>query len=156
VDTRLRKVADGELDAAILACAGVTRIGRADAITQILPPEIMVSAPGQGALGIEMRANDAEGLALIAPIIDHDTTVEVTAERTLLAVLEGGCQVPIGALARVSAGELVLTGCVCSLDGIRVLKTRVTGPTSAPADLGRRAADELIALGAREIMAAIR
>jgi len=156
VDTRLRRVAEGELDAAILACAGVTRIGRADAITQILPPEIMVSAPGQGALGIEMRADDTEGRGLIASIVHDDTTIEVTAERTLLAALEGGCQVPIGALARVHVRDLTLVACVCSLDGMRVLKTTVTGSTGAPVELGQRAAQDLIAQGAREIMAAIR
>ncbi|MBI5095479.1 MAG: hydroxymethylbilane synthase [Candidatus Hydrogenedentes bacterium] len=156
VDTRLRKVAEGELDAAVLACAGITRIGRADAITQVLPAEIMISAPGQGALGIEMRADDAEGRALIAPLIHTDTTIEVTAERTVLAALEGGCQVPIGALARVRGQEMTLSACVCSLDGKRVLKTRVTGSITSPVDLGMQATDDLIAQGAREIMAAIR
>lgn len=156
VDTRLRKVAEGELDAAVLACAGITRIGRADAITQVLPAEIMISAPGQGALGIEMRADDAEGRALIAPLIHTDTTIEVTAERTVLAALEGGCQVPIGALARVRGQEMTLSACVCSLDGKRVLKNRVTGSITSPVDLGMQATDDLIAQGAREIMAAIR
>lgn len=156
VDTRLRKVAEGQLDAAILACAGITRIGRASAITQILPPEIMISAPGQGALGIEMRVDDVDGLELVGPLAHAETTAEVTAERIVLGALEGGCQVPIGALARVNGAELTLNACVCSLDGARVLKTRVVGAVTTSVDLGQRATEDLIAQGAQEIMAAIR
>jgi len=99
VDTRIAKVLErGELDAAVLACAGLERIGRAGVITEVLKPEVMLPAPGQGALGIQCRADDAEVLTLLGTLDDADTRAEVTAERALLEGLGGGCQAPIGAL----------------------------------------------------------
>jgi len=153
VDTRIGKVLDsGELDAAILACAGLERIDRADAIAQVLSPEIMLPAPGQGALGIQTRADDAEVLALLQDIGDAASAAEVAAERALLAALGGGCQVPIGALA--AAGEaLTLQACVCSLDGATVLRHEAVGPCEGAEALGRKVAEVLLAEGADAIVA---
>lgn len=153
VDTRIGKVLEtGEVDAAILACAGLERIGRADVIAQVLPSEVMLSAPGQGALGIQARADDAELLELLEKINDASAQAETTAERTMLAALGGGCQVPIGALAQTDGDALTLRGCVCSLDGGTVLRAEASGATGDAASVGREAADALLAAGADAIV----
>lgn len=156
IDTRIRKILEGDLDAGILACAGLHRMGRADVIREVLGPDIMVSAVGQGALGIEAREHDSELLELLERLGDPGAEAETRAERTLLAILEGGCQVPIGALARVDGPRLSLTACVASLDGTTLLKTQGEGDAGNPEELGRRAAEDLIRQGAGEIIAVIR
>jgi hydroxymethylbilane synthase len=156
VDTRVRKIMGGAPAAGIMACAGLRRLGHAEVIRQVIEPEVMVSAVGQGALGIEIRADDDELRSLLAGLTDAATEIETRAERTLLAVLEGGCQVPVGALGRVRDGQLQLTAIVASLDGLTLLKTQVEGPATQPEELGRLAADELLRQGAAEIIAAIR
>lgn len=156
IDTRIRKILEGDLDAGILACAGLHRMGRADVIREVLGPDVMVSAVGQGALGIEAREHDSELLELLERLGDPGAEAETRAERTLLAILEGGCQVPIGALARVDRPRLSLTACVASLDGTTLLKTQGEGDASHPEELGRRAAEDLIRQGAGEIIAVIR
>ena len=154
IDTRLSKVLErGEVDAAILACAGLERIGRTDAIAEVLSPEVMLPAPGQGALGIQARAGDDELLELLGKINDAAAQAETTAERALLAGLGGGCRVPIGALARIEGDGLTLQGCVCSLDGATVLRKEVSGSVSDAAALGQQAAEELLASGANAIVA---
>jgi hydroxymethylbilane synthase len=111
VDTRIAKVLErGELDAAVLACAGLERIGRADVITEVLKPDVMLPAPGQGALGIQCRVDDGDVLALLGKLDHADTRAEVTAERLLLEGLGGGCQAPIGALG-VATGERFALHC---------------------------------------------
>jgi len=154
VDTRIAKVLDRkEMDAAILACAGLERIGRVDAIAQVLSPELMLPAPGQGALGIQARCDDAELLDLLKKITDPRAVAETTAERAMLAALGGGCQVPIGALARAEGDALILSGCVCKLDGTRILRAKVSGAVSDAEALGNQAAQELLAAGADSIIA---
>lgn len=154
IDTRMGKVLEtGELDAAILACAGLERIGRGDAITEVIAPDVMLSAPGQGALGIQTRCDDAELLEVMAEIHDAAAAAETTAERALLAALGGGCQVPIGALGRVEGGKLTLRACVCSLDGATVLRAEASGASEDAASLGRDAAESLLADGADAIVA---
>ena len=152
VDTRLRRVADGELDAAVLACAGLERLGKAGMITEVLSTDIMVPAPAQGALAIEIRVEDGELCCLLRRLADVDAEAEVAAERALLAALGGGCRVPIGALGRVCEGTLTLRASVCSPDGARVLRTTVAGPSAEAALLGARAADLLMKDGAAEII----
>jgi len=157
VDTRLRRVAEGGLEAVVVACAGLERLGRADAITEVIPPEVMLPAPGQGALAIEIRADDVALREVLRRIEDRNAEAEVTAERALLAAMGGGCRVPIGALARVE-GEgdaLVLAVCVCSPDGERVLRTTMIGTVSEAAELGRRAARALLAEGAEALIASV-
>ncbi|MDX9972703.1 MAG: hydroxymethylbilane synthase [FCB group bacterium] len=156
VDTRVRKIREDSPNAGIMASAGLHRLGHADVIRQVIEPEVMVSAVGQGALGIEIREDDDELKALLQRLSDHNADLETRAERTLLAVLEGGCQVPVGALGRVNGDMMVLTAIVASLDGMKLLKTQIEAPAAKPEDLGQWAADELLRQGAAEIIAAIR
>jgi hydroxymethylbilane synthase len=146
VDTRLRKVQAGEFDAIVLAMAGVTRLGRAAEITQVLEPEIVLPAPGQGIVALECRADDARVLELGAAL-DHEPTARCAhAERGFLAALGGGCNVPLGAWARISGGQLELQTLVAREDGSELL--RATGQGAEPVELGQRLAADLIARGA--------
>jgi hydroxymethylbilane synthase len=152
VDTRLRKVAGGEFDAIVLATAGINRLGASERITQILPPEIMLPAVGQGALGIEIRADDRETLRLVAALDDPESRAAVTAERALLRELEGGCQVPLGAWARRENGELRLEACVFSADGKEFVRNELCGHVDDAEELGVRLGQILIEAGADRIL----
>lgn len=156
VDTRLRKLEDGQYDAIVLAAAGLTRLGWAGRITDLLAPPRVLPAPGQGSLAIECRADDALVLSTVTPLNDSDTRAAVVAERTLLAVLEGGCSAPIAACGRVVDGELRLDGLVASLDGSHVLRASGTSMPTNAAALGTRVAAELIQQGAAAIVGAAR
>lgn len=156
IDTRMGKVTEsGELDAVILACAGLERIDRADVIAQVIPASLMLPAASQGVLGIQTRADDTELRDALTPIHDPQTYAEALAERTLLAGLGGGCQVPIGALAKVDGDTISLEACVCSLDGTTTLRTTLTGPLNTAQTLGQQAAQELLSQGANNIIAEI-
>ncbi|EAX47047.1 porphobilinogen deaminase [Thermosinus carboxydivorans Nor1] len=155
VDTRLRKLETEELDAIVLAQAGLKRLGWDDRITQQLPPDICLPAVGQGALALETRSDDSEVLALVAFLHDEDTAAAVTAERSFLNELEGGCQVPIGVYGRVENGELVLDAAILSLDGAAALKDRICGAPAAAEDLGRKLAQHMYVTGGREILAGL-
>ena len=152
VDTRLKKVAAGEFDAIVLATAGMNRLGASDKITQILPPEIMLPAVGQGALGIEARVDDRETLRLVAALDDPESHEAVTAERALLRELEGGCQVPLGAWARRENGELRLEACVFSADGKEFVRKDLRGRPEDAEKLGVRLGQILIEAGADRIL----
>jgi hydroxymethylbilane synthase len=154
VDTRLRKLDEGQFDAIILAEAGLRRLGLADRITQVLPFDVMLPAVGQGALGIECRTDDAETRAILANLDDRATHSAVTAERSLLEHLRGGCMAPIGALARIEAGKLHLSAVVLSADGARRLAAADESDSLDNAHaLGRRVADALLAKGAAKLIA---
>ncbi len=152
VDTRLKKVAAGEFDAIVLATAGMNRLGASDKITQILPPEVMLPAVGQGALGIETRADDHETLRLVAALDDPESHEAVTAERALLRELEGGCQIPLGAWARRENGELRLEACVFSADGKEFVRKDLRGRPEEAEELGVRLGQILIEAGADRIL----
>lgn len=152
VDTRLKKVAAGEFDAIVLATAGIKRLGASDRITQVLPTEIMLPAVGQGALGIETRADDRETLRLVAALDDPESHAAVTAERALLRELEGGCQVPLGAWARHENGELRLEACVFSPDGKEFVRNELRGRAEEAEKLGVRLGQMLIEAGADRIL----
>jgi hydroxymethylbilane synthase len=154
VETRLRKVDEGEFDATLLACAGLRRLGLEDRITQALDADVMASAVGQGALGIETREDDAKTRAVLAALEHQDTRRAVEAERALLDGLGGGCQVPLGALAVIEGGALRLTAAVVSPDGARLIRAEERGPASGPVALGRRTAKILLRDGAAELIAA--
>jgi hydroxymethylbilane synthase len=151
LDTRLGRVARGELDAAVLALAGIRRLGREADVAQVLAPPTWLPAPGQGAIAVVARTNDSH--ASLAARLDHPPTRAcVTAERTLLRTLEGGCQVPLGALAEQRDGRLSLIAFVATPDGARMLRGGDTGaPTDADA-VGRRLARRLQDAGAAEIL----
>ncbi|HET6498346.1 MAG TPA: hydroxymethylbilane synthase [Coriobacteriia bacterium] len=156
LDTRMRKAEEGEVDAVILASAGITRMGWAERITHYISPEQMVSAVGQGAIAVEIRDDDPFMAEVCEQITHHDTYVCVFAERVVMRQLEGGCQVPIGAYARVEGDTLVMDAMVGSVEGDRILRHRVEGPAEHPAMLGMRMVDALIAMGASEILGRIR
>jgi hydroxymethylbilane synthase len=156
VDTRLRKVADGELDAVILARAGIARLGRADEITETLDPLVMLPAPAQGALAVECRIDDAETIEKLALLDDEYSRAAVVAERALLATLEAGCSAPVAALAEVAEGddgpEIYLRGAVFSPDGTNTIRLSRTGTLADPAEVGRALARDLRAEGADQLM----
>ena len=152
VDTRLRKVAAGEFDAIVLATAGVKRLGASDKITEILSTEIMLPAVGQGALGIETRADDRDTVRLVAALDDPESHAAVTAERALLRELEGGCQLPLGAWARHENGELRLQACVFSADGKEFVRNELRGAVGDAETLGVRLGQILIEAGADRIL----
>ena len=146
VDTRIGLVADGKVDAVVLARAGLARLGRLDEVTETLDPIQMLPSPGQAALAVECRADDTDVLAALAPLEDPVTRAAVTAERQLLATLEAGCTAPVGALAEVVEGEdgpeLWLRGALGQEDGVRRLSAN--GPVDDPVGLGRALANELL------------
>ena len=152
VNTRLKKLDDGEYDAIILACSGLTRLGFDNRIKQDLSPDDSLPAVGQGALGIEIEANDHEISSLIKPLIHKKTQIEVSAERALNATLQGGCSVAIGAFATSENSKLTLSGMVGNVDSGEIIRVQETGETSKPIDLGIRAAKKLLSLGARELL----
>jgi hydroxymethylbilane synthase len=152
VDTRLHKLDEGQCDALILAKAGLDRLGLGNRASEVLSPEVMLPAVGQGALGIEARVDDAALLALLAPLEHSETRICVSAERALLASLEGGCQLPLGAWGRVIGGELHLDACVLSADGSEYLRQGARGPADAPEKLGLQLGLALRAAGAGHIL----
>lgn len=156
IDTRLRKLADGEYDALVLARAGLDRLGLNEQICEILPESIMLPAVGQGALGVEMRSADRELREAVAPLDDAATRAAVTAERAMLAALRGGCLAPVGAKGELEGARLVLRGVVLSGDGSIKLQTRQSGQAHEAERIGRNAAQQLLEQGAGEWIAASR
>ena len=156
VETRLQKLDDGEYDAIILAQAGLSRLGLTDRITQRLSPDQMLPAVGQGALGIETRAGDEMTIAAIVVLDDASTRAAVTAERSMLATLLGGCLAPVGAWARVDRGALILDGVVLSTDGQQRVATQVSDDLPMANRIGQYAAEELLAQGAGDLIEAAR
>lgn len=152
LDTRLRKLDEGQFDAIILAAAGVRRLGWHDRITETLAPEISLPAIGQGAVGIECRRNDAVTNALIAPLNHPETSLCVRAERALLKRLEGGCQVPIAGYATVQDDRITLSGLVGSIDGATLIRDVLTGTTADPESIGTALAETLLRKGADRIL----
>lgn len=161
VETRLGRVDSGELDAVILARAGLDRTGRTGLISETIDPLQMLPAPAQGALAVECRAGDTELVALAERLDDADTHAAITAERAVLARLEAGCTAPVGALAEVvesldadgkPALELSVRACAAAVDGSAAVRASRVGPVERGADLGREVADELLELGAADLM----
>ncbi|WP_107774831.1 hydroxymethylbilane synthase [Nocardioides sediminis] len=158
VDTRIGKVASGEYDAVLLARAGLARLGRVDEATEVLDPLQMLPAPGQGALAIECRDDDADLVAGLAALDDPATRAAVTAERAVLATLEAGCSAPLGALAEVVEGEdgdeLWVRAIALSHDGGLSVRMSATGPVADAAGVGHRLASDMLADGAADLMEA--
>jgi hydroxymethylbilane synthase len=152
VDTRLRKLDEQGLDAIILAEAGLIRLGLADRITEVLDASWMLPAVGQGAIGLECRADDAEAKRLVGALRCPDTYARVLAERAMLFALGGGCLVPIGTTSKVLDGVLTVRGAVLSADGARRIVATHTGPADAPVALGQELAAKLLAEGADEVL----
>ncbi|MEX0892827.1 MAG: hydroxymethylbilane synthase [Gemmatimonadota bacterium] len=156
LDSRLQKLREGRFDAAILALAGIRRLGLEDAVGEVLQPPGWLPAVGQGALGITIREGDAGAATLLAPLEHAATRHATTAERAFLRTLEGGCQVPIGALAETHGSGVSLSGFVASLDGRCILRDSVTGAAADAAELGRGLAERLLDRGAGALLAEVR
>jgi hydroxymethylbilane synthase len=155
VDTRVRKVAAGELDAVVLAAAGLRRLGLA-AAAGLLDPEVFTPAPGQGCLAVEARAGDRRVLDLLAALTHQPSRAALEGERAFLARLGGSCTLPAGALLTVAAdGTLEARGFLAALDGKGLVRERLTGPAADPAAIGRALADRLLAACGPEVRAVI-
>lgn len=152
LDTRLKKLAGNDFDAIVLAAAGVNRLGLKDQITEYLDESVMLPAVGQGALCIEIRADDSEIGPLLVYLDHADTRKIVTAERAFLKRLEGGCQTPIAALGTIDSGILCLTGLVATLDGTILIRETLSGPAENSETLGLELAELLLAKGAQPIL----
>ena len=152
VDTRLRKLAAGEFDAIVVAKAGLDRLGLSDKITQVIPQEIILSAVGQGALAIETLERGESLRAMLSEFDDRETRAAVAAERALLAELEGGCQVPLGAWARIENGALRMDARVLAADGSECIERSAEGPSSNAEETGRRLARDLLDAGADRLL----
>jgi hydroxymethylbilane synthase len=155
LDTRLRKVADGAMDAIVLATAGLRRLGWESRITEILAPSVCLPAIGQGALGIECRCDDERVNRLVAALDHPDTRACVGAERAFLTRLEGGCQVPIAAHATLAGDRLTLQGLIAGVHGERVLRDEIAGASADGAALGRELAERLLGRGGDAVLRAI-
>ncbi len=156
VPTRIRKLADGEYDAIVLAAAGVKRLGLESSITSFLPLDRVLPAVAQGAVAVQTRQGDEGVLGWIRQLDDADTRQATTSERSLLNRLEGGCQVPVGALAGVEGKELTLRAVIISLDGSRAVEGARSGPVQQSESIGRALAEELLAEGGDSILDEIR
>jgi hydroxymethylbilane synthase len=153
VDTRLRKVPEGDLDAVILACAGLRRLGREGEITELIDPELMLPAPAQGALAVECRRDDTDLLDALSALDDPATRAAVEAERALLATLEAGCSAPVAGLAETTGDqEIHLRGAVLSPDGRTAIRLSRTGTLTGSAALGRQLAEDLLRAGADTVL----
>lgn len=153
VDTRIRKAAQPDLDGVVMAAAGVKRLGLERHITEYIPLDICLPAPGQGAIAVEVRTDDEVTLRAVA-LANHEPTFRaIAAERAFLARLGGGCQAPLGAYAREDEGRLEIEGMVASPDGSRLLRSHRSGPTDHPSEIGIALAEILLEMGAEEILA---
>ncbi|WP_407701180.1 hydroxymethylbilane synthase [Williamsia sterculiae] len=161
LDSRLGKVADGELDAVVVARAGLVRIGRAEEVSEAFDPVVLLPAPAQGALAVECRDDDARLVSILAELDDASTRTAIDAERSVLAALEAGCTAPVGAIAEVVESidedgriftELSLRACVVAEDGSDTVRASVVGSTDRAVELGKEIAAELLELGAAELI----
>lgn len=155
LDTRLRKLAEGQFDALALAAAGLIRMGWQDQISEYLAFDYCLPAPGQGAIAIQARQDDPRSNAILSGLEHAPSRAAVTAERAFLAAMGGGCLAPIGAVGIVNEQELLLRGIVASSDGRRMLRDKLRGTVSEAAALGAKLAEQLLAAGGAEILAAI-
>ena len=152
LDTRIKKLENQEMDAIILATAGLKRLGLEQYITQILPIEICLPAVGQGALAIETRQADAEVLSVLEFLNDSETIAAVTAERAYLREVQGGCQVPVGVHGEVNGDQLLLEATILKIDGTREVRERICGCCSEAEELGVKLAQQMLAAGGKEIL----
>lgn len=156
VPSRLKKLADGRFDAIVLAVAGLNRLGLTNSISEFLAPEEFTPAPGQGAVAVQVRDGDDQAQHAVSGIDHAPTRVAITAERAFLRRIEGGCQVPAGALATITGESLSLIAMICSPDGTRTVRARIQGPLEHATDIGEQAADQLLRDGGDSILEDIR
>ena len=152
VDTRLRKLAEGELDAIVLAAAGLRRLGREDEIGFAIPAEEMTPAPGQGTLVLQARTGDEQTAGAVSGVFDLDAARELTAERATVRLLDASCTTPVGVFARVDGAQLAVEAFVGLPDGSEWLRDRIEGDADEPAIVGVRLAERLLGAGARDLL----
>jgi hydroxymethylbilane synthase len=153
LDTRIRKLGESDLDAIVLAAAGLKRLGLESMISECISPEVMVPDPGQGALGVEIRKNDQKMAAIVSRMDNNEIRCAVSAERELLRQLGGGCQTPIGAFGRIENGKLRLMGMVATPDGERRIICELLGNPDKPEEVGKNLAEAMKDIGAGELLA---
>lgn len=156
VETRVNKVLSGQIDAAIVACAGLNRLGLADNISAILPPQDFIPAPAQGALAVQIRVDDNELAQLLTQIDHQPTRIAVEAERTVLAAMHGGCSIPLGVYARLIDEQLKIDAMIADIDGKTLIRRSGSCPVSQNTEYTKKLADELLNAGGREILEKIR
>lgn len=156
VETRLAKVARGEVDAAIVACAGLNRLGLDDRISAVLPPEEFLPPPAQGALGVQTRIDDAEVTALVAQLDDRDARITAETERRILASMHGGCSIPLGVYSRIKGDSIIIDAVVSDVKGEKHIRRTVTAPIDQAQTTADKLAQELLNAGAKEILDQIR
>jgi hydroxymethylbilane synthase len=152
VDTRLRRLTEGELDAIVLAVAGLRRLGREGEISFAIPAESMTPAAGQGSLVLQIRADDERAATAVAPLGDETTLRELTAERTVVSLLDATCATPIGVHARIESEAMTIDAFVGLPNGNEWIRDRVEGPATEPAQLGAELAQRLLTTGARDLL----
>lgn len=152
VDTRLRKLKDGEVDGIVVAAAGLRRLGREKEVTELLDPNTMLPAPAQGVLCLTLREDDRDGADLLRPLNDRDTQICAEAERSFLRTLQGGCRIPVGALARIEGPTLFLSGVIAHPNGEQVMRNSQKGSVDSPKELGDQLARNFLKNGAQEIL----
>ncbi|MHC4637888.1 MAG: hydroxymethylbilane synthase [Planctomycetota bacterium] len=156
VETRVNKVDQGQIDAAVIACAGLNRLGLSDKISVVLPPEQFITAPGQGALAVQTRSNDTELTELLTQLDDEVTRITVEAERKVLAIMQGGCSIPLGVYAKIVNDSLVMNAMIADIDGINLIKRSKTSPVNQSLDCAQQLAEELLKAGGDKILEQIR
>lgn len=156
VETRVNKVLSGQIDAAILACAGLGRLGLAQKISAILPVTEFLPAPGQGALAVQIRENDDELNRIVSQLNDSQTRIAVETERQILAAMQGGCSIPLGVLAQIDGGLLTVNAVISDLEGKKFIMLSKTGPVIEAEKLAKVVVDELFRNGAKEILEQIK
>jgi hydroxymethylbilane synthase len=156
VETRVRKVREGQIDAAIIACAGLNRMDMSDVISAALDPEEFIPAPGQGALAIQVRADDEELNELVAKLDDKETRIRVETERAILAEMHGGCSIPLGVHSMIENDTITLIAVIAEESGEKYLRLTKQAPIAGAIALAKEMAAELLASGAREILDSIR
>lgn len=156
VETRVNKVICGEIDAAILACAGLQRLNMTDRISAVLSPCDFLPAPGQGALAVQIRSDDNELYQLVSKLDDKNTRIAVEAEREVLAAIQGGCSIPLGVYAQIDGNVLTIYAMVCDLDAKKYIKLSKIGPVAEARTIAGMLVDELFKNGAKEILEQIK
>lgn len=156
VETRVDKVMNGQIDAAILACAGLNRLGLADKISAILPPQEFIPAPAQGALAVQVRSCDSELAELVSKIEDKYSRITAETERCVLARMKGGCSIPVGVYSQISCGIVNIDAVISDIEGKKYIKLSATAPVEQAKICGRRLADKMLDAGGQEILDQIR
>ena len=152
VDTRLRKMKEGEMEAIVIAAAGLKRLGREKEATEFLSPEVLLPAPAQGVLCVTLRQEDAELMKALEPLYDKETRICAEAERAFLRTLQGGCRIPVGALASIDGQTLTLAGIIANPNGEQMMRNSQKGSIAKPVELGNELAQQFLRNGAQEIL----